>query len=328
MNVLTQAAHAARATFVSTGDYTVGLAGDATAIRAVAPFVLLHLFIWLANLFEPVMPGVSITTVTLTGHRALRVYRRDQPVADTTVVFIHGSPATGRAFYRQFADDFLDANLLAYDRPGYGGSAGLQALDLESQTAALAALLDALGRTNCILVGHSYGGSIALNLALQRPGLARGVVLVGGSVDPAQEKPLWIQQVGRWPFIRPLLPRAVDSCNLELLALRADLEMLRPQLARLEVPVVMLHGEKDGLVPLANVDYLESELRGHGRAHLFAKILLPDGSHFIPWKQPKSLRRAVARLARRERLADVEVALPPERSSHSVHDTDTTPPAL
>ncbi len=199
-------------------------------VLLVSPFVMLHLFVWVARYFEPAMPGVTKDIINLGDGRALWVYRRDQPGAATTVVFVHGSPATGRAFHRQFADHFPEENLLSYDRPGYGGSAGFQALDLESQTAVLAALLDRLALTNCVLIGHSYGGPIALNLALQRPELIHGVVLVGGSVDPAQEKPLWIQRVGRWPFIRPLLPRAVDSCNVELLALRADLETLRPQL--------------------------------------------------------------------------------------------------
>lgn len=267
-------------------------------VLVVSPFVLLHLFVWLARFFEPPLPGVTVTTVNIPGNRALRVYRRDQPGAKTTVVFIHGSPATGRAFHRQFADDFPGMNLLAYDRPGYGGSSGHQALDLATQTAVLAALLDTLARTNCILVGHSYGGPIALNLAQSRPDLVRGVVLVGGSVDPAQEKPLAIQTVGRWPFIRPLLPCAVDSCNLELLALRADLERLRPALAQLQIPVVMLHGQKDRLVPPANVDYLEAELRAAHHERWFTKIILPDGNHFIPWQEPAALREAIQTAAR------------------------------
>lgn len=262
-------------------------------VLLASPFVLLHLFVWLARFFEPALPGVTVGPVSISGNRALRIYRRDQPGAKTTVVFIHGSPATGRAFHRQFAADFPGVNLLAYDRPGYGGSRGFQALNLATQTTALAALLDALDRTHCVLVGHSYGGPIALNLAQARPDLVRSVVLVGGSVDPAQEKPLAIQTMGRWPLVRPLLPRAVDSCNLELLALRADLERLRPELARLRIPIVMLHGQDDRLVPPANVDYLEAELRAAQQERWFTKIILLDGNHFIPWQEPAALREAI-----------------------------------
>ena len=271
-------------------------AGLLAFVLVVSPFILLHLFVWLARRFEPALPEAAVTAVQLADGRALQVYRRDSPGADRTVVFIHGSPATGRAFHRQFADELPGVNLLAYDRPGYGGSSGWQAPDLATQTAALAALLEALQLTDCILVGHSYGGPVALHLALHRADLVRAVVLVGGSVDPEQEKVLWVQRLARLPWVRPLLPRAVDSCNLELLALRADLEELRPRLPGLAVPVVMVHGAHDRLVPPANVAYLEAELRAGRRPAEFTKILLADGNHFIPWQQPAAVREAIERL--------------------------------
>lgn len=264
---------------------------------AVAPFVLLHLFVLCARVFEPKLQGATVTTIPTTNGLSMRVYRRDHPRAETTLVFIHGSPATARAFHAQFAEGFSDANLLAYDRPGFGGSpANADSLNLRAQVVALGSLLREAQPTNCVLVGHSYGSAVALQAALDYPQFVRGIVLVGGSIDPAQEKSMRIQQVAMWPIVHSLLPSALDNCNSELLALKTDLRALRGRLSQLNVPVVMVHGARDRLVPLANVDFLERELDSLGKANLFVKIVLPNDNHFIPWKRPEAVRAAFDRL--------------------------------
>jgi len=111
-----------------------------------------------------------------------------------------------------------------------------------------------------------------------------GVVLIGGSVDPAQEKIYAIQRFADRPLVSWLVPRSLQQCNRELLTLRADLVRLKPQLPRLAVPVVMLHGRKDRQVPVANVDYLRGELAAAGKTNLFDQLVFPDYNHFIPWE--------------------------------------------
>ena len=104
---------------------------------AIAPFVLLHVFVLCARIFEPKLPGATVSSIQIRNGTSLRVYRRDSPHANTTLVFVHGSPATASAFHKQFAVDFPGANLVAYDRPGFGGSlAGINALTLNAQAKA------------------------------------------------------------------------------------------------------------------------------------------------------------------------------------------------
>jgi len=105
-------------------------------------------------------------------------------------------------------------------------------------------------------------------------------------------------------------PSALDDCNRELLALKADLLTLRPRLSRPEVPVVMFHGAKDRLVPLANVDFLERELSRLSKTNRFAKMIFPDFNHFIPWEHPEAVRHAIAWLRLQPR--------PDTRVQHSV----------
>lgn len=69
-------------------------------------------------------------------------------------------------------------HVLVPDRPGYGGS-GTRPLGMAENAAVLAELLRARADGPAVVVGHSYGGGVAVLLAAQHPGAVRGLVLVG-----------------------------------------------------------------------------------------------------------------------------------------------------
>jgi pimeloyl-ACP methyl ester carboxylesterase len=120
-----------------------------------------------------------------------------------------------------------------------------------------------------------------------------GILLIGGSVDPAQERTYVIQRVADWPVFSWIVPRPLRQCSRELLTLRGDLIKLQPQLSNLKVPVVMLHGTLDRQVPLANVDYLRAQLTAAGKSNLFDAIVLSNYNHFIPWQHPDAVEKAI-----------------------------------
>ena len=214
--------------------------------------------------------------------------------AATTIVFIHGTPAQAGIWHAQFAKPYPGANLIAIDRPGFGKSTpALKRPGLAQQVEALAALLTNAPPQQTVLVGHSYGGPIALLAALKHPGRISGVVLVGGSVDPAQEKTFLAQRIADWPVFAWLLPRSLRQCNRELLALRGELVELQKMLPLLRVPVVMLHGGRDRQVPVENVAWLEHELARVGKANRLTALVHPGYSHFIPWEHPEAVAEAV-----------------------------------
>jgi pimeloyl-ACP methyl ester carboxylesterase len=259
--------------------------------------LFLHLLVLGAFILEPKLADTSSSTITLPNDKRLGIYLRDIPNPRATLLFIHGSPATARAFHAQFDESFPNVRLVAYDRPGFGRSSATGGPNnLSEQVAVLGYLLRSLEVSNCLLVGHSYGAAVALAGAIQYPDYVKGIVLIGGSVDPAQERPLFIQRVGAWPVIRRLIPGPLDCCNQELLSLKQDLVDLRSRLSQLHRPVIMVHGIKDGLVPVANVDFLECELGRVGKTNLFSKIIIPEYNHFIPWEHPEVVRTAIGRL--------------------------------
>jgi pimeloyl-ACP methyl ester carboxylesterase len=249
-----------------------------------------------ALVFQPKLAGTIPIAIALP-NKHLEVYLREIPNAEATLLFIHGSPATASAFHAQFSQSFPNVRLVAYDRPGFGRSSILRGADrLSKQVETLGFVLESLHLTNCFLVGHSYGAAVALAGAIQYPEYVRGIVLIGGSVDPAQEKRLLIQDVGKWPVIRSLIPGPIDCCNRELLDLKGGLSELCRRLSALHAPVIMVHGTKDNLVPVGNVDFLERELGRVGKAKLFSKIIIPGYNHFIPWEHPEVVRTAIEQL--------------------------------
>ncbi len=81
------------------------------------------------------------------------------------IVFVHGSVVNGRATWsaqRPLADRF---ELLVLDRPGFPPNPPVARVDFEEDAALVAELV----RSGDHLVGHSYGGVIALLAAAQRP---------------------------------------------------------------------------------------------------------------------------------------------------------------
>ena len=98
------------------------------------------------------------------------------------VVLLHGQP--GSAADWQLVTGRLPAQLhaVAADRPGYGSSQ-LPAGGFAANARAVLDDLDSRGVTRAVLVGHSYGGGVALSAASLGPGRVAAVVLLA-SVGP------------------------------------------------------------------------------------------------------------------------------------------------
>jgi pimeloyl-ACP methyl ester carboxylesterase len=121
-------------------------------------------------------------------------------------------------------------------------------------------------------------------------------VLVSPSIDPALEKPRWYNRVASWPLIRWEIPTKLALANEELMPLEGELSKMLPLWQRVQVPVIVIQGQKDRLVSPASADFAEREL---GRR---AKIIrVPDAGHFILWQQPSIIGDAVLSLLGQDR---------------------------
>jgi pimeloyl-ACP methyl ester carboxylesterase len=130
---------------------------------------------------------VSSDSLIDLGDRRLRVRRlvpqRSDGFDRTTLVFLHeglGCIEMWRDFPQKLCDVTLCPGVI-YDRTSYGrsspwpGDPGVRYMEIEADEI-LPRLLAALGIEDCVLVGHSDGGTIALNYAARDPEPLRAVV--------------------------------------------------------------------------------------------------------------------------------------------------------
>ena len=98
-----------------------------------------------------------------------------------TLVLVHGLGAQLRNFTYALVEP-LAANfrVICVDRPGCGYSTrpAQVSASLPGQAATIAKLLEALGLEKPIIVGHSYGGAVALALALNHSESIGGLALI------------------------------------------------------------------------------------------------------------------------------------------------------
>lgn len=219
----------------------------------------------------------------------LSLLRAGDPLG-TCVILVHGTPGAATAWNDYLLDPPRDTEVVALDRPGFGESGPEGAVTgLAEQAAAVAALLPTDGR-KAVLLGHSLGGPIVALVAAEHPAQVQGVVLLAGSLDPAQESIHPMQFVGAWPPVRMMLPRTIRNANAELMALKPELEKLAAWLPLIQAKVVIVHGTKDDLVPLANVTYVQAHLTG---ARCVRTLLLEGRNHFLPWNSADVVRDAI-----------------------------------
>lgn len=105
----------------------------------------------------------------------------------TPILAIHGVSGHG-ARWQVLAERVPSARWIAPDLRGHGRSPWTPPWNLETQVADLIAVLEAHADRPALIVGHSFGGALALQLAAAAPQRCAGLVLLDPAVavDPAR----------------------------------------------------------------------------------------------------------------------------------------------
>jgi pimeloyl-ACP methyl ester carboxylesterase len=107
------------------------------------------------------------------------------------VLLLHGGPGLGFDYLRDLADELAEENDVAwYQQRGQEPSAAEGPYAVAADIGDVRRVLDALGWQQAYVVGHSWGGHLALHVALVMPERLLGVL----AVDP-----LGPVGDGRWP---------------------------------------------------------------------------------------------------------------------------------
>ncbi len=185
------------------------------------------------------------------------------PATALPIVFIHGLAAS-KAAWTPVADA-LDSRFrtIRYDLRGHGESPPCARPCSRGELAAeLVGLLDAIGIERAVLVGHSAGGVIAMQTAVDSPGRVEGLVLIGTASLCNEQTAAWYtataektRSEGGASAMRAMGVRGADvpvpdgQTFAEVAVAMASLhpDPLTERLRAVAVPALVVVGEKDFL---------------------------------------------------------------------------------
>ncbi|MDO3639719.1 alpha/beta fold hydrolase [Mycolicibacterium arseniciresistens] len=129
----------------------------------------------------------------------LHVYRYG-PARPAQILAVHGLTGHGQRWQTLATRHLPGYAVAAPDLIGHGRSSWAAPWTLSENSTALAALLDADGGGPVVVVGHSFGGAVALDLAAARPDLVSALVLLDPAVGLDGE---WMREIADEMFASP-----------------------------------------------------------------------------------------------------------------------------
>jgi pimeloyl-ACP methyl ester carboxylesterase len=132
-------------------------------------------------------------------------YETTGPVNGQTIVFMHGFGGWS-GNWRPMMQNFGEAGfrVIAFDRPGFGLSDQTRSTKMSNseQVNVSVKVFDALGIDRAVIVAHSLGAQVGLQLAAEHPERVSGLLIVDGSI---RERGAWTDSFGvllKIPFLR------------------------------------------------------------------------------------------------------------------------------
>jgi pyruvate dehydrogenase E2 component (dihydrolipoamide acetyltransferase) len=244
------------------------------------------------------------------GGRRMR-YLKMGEAESTPVVLVHGFGGDLNSWL--FAQPALaqEHPVYAIDLPGHGGSSKqIERGDLAFLASAAFELMTALELVSVHVVGHSLGGATAFELALSHPECVKSVTLIapvgfGPNINmqyvegfmratrPRQLRPI-IEQLFANPALvgRKMLDDiisykridgAVEALNTIAGTIFKDGRQaveLVPRLADLSMPVQIIWGESDRIIPAAHANGLPTSVRVH---------VVPGAGHMVQMEKAEEV---------------------------------------
>jgi pimeloyl-ACP methyl ester carboxylesterase len=226
-----------------------------------------------------------------------------------TVVLTHGLAANTSTWTAQVAAFRSSHRVITWDLRGHGKSRGPAGDYVLSDLGAdLRAVLDRAGVERAVVLGHSAGGVVAMQFALDHPERTAGLVLVGtasecnesardfyeGLAKTAEEsgmarvhRRLGVSEAGDAPGAAdPIAFAKVARCMANL-----HREPLTPRLGEIRCPALIVVGDKDFLGAGGSV-ILSRRIAG-SRLHI-----VPERGHGIFAEDPDGFNRLVGEFLR------------------------------
>jgi pimeloyl-ACP methyl ester carboxylesterase len=254
--------------------------------------------------------------------------------AGRPIVLIHGNPGSCRDWARLYGPLSTRYCGFAFDRPGHGHSdrPNHRPITVDVQAQMLHTALKALNVEQPILVGHSWGGALALAYALEFQDDMAGLVLLAPAAYESDDGVSFLTKLPALPIVgdlinflfTPLLgasvvredlqkafspdpvpkhylrqvlsewtrPKKVKWYSVDDALLNASLPKFAARYADLSVPVTIITGDSDLIVPAEDNSYRLHQALSHSEL-----VVLKNTGHQIAFTRPDAVVEAIDQVA-------------------------------
>jgi pimeloyl-ACP methyl ester carboxylesterase len=265
------------------------------------------------------------------GGSRLYYYAAGTRGAGDPVVLLHGFPTSSRLWHA-VAPEFVPGHrLIIVDLPGFGRSdpPAPGATGCGAHAAAVRALLDDLGVSRAVIVGHGVGGGVAQAFAVQWPERTSALALVSSAGFGVRPRGMARLARALGPLARHTPPAllaglvhgsvrrgfadversrlTLDTCLRHFTTTQGrdalashlgaighcDTSTWSARLGELHMPAAVIWGADDPFYPVALGERLHRAISGA------TFTVIPGAAHFVPEDRPEPLRRALEQLLAR-----------------------------
>ena len=225
------------------------------------------------------------------------------------LVFLHGAGNSSLSFYYQLRHF---RNSKAIDLPGH--PAGQPCSTVEGYVEWVRGFIAARRYKDVVLGGHSMGGAIAMQYAMQYPEELKGLILVGTGarlrVHPdyldqsrlaGPADPDWLERQRSYyagveqDIVNALMMRAKEvGPSVEHNDLVAcDRFDVMEEVESIRLPTQIICGKEDGMTPVRYSDYLSEHIPGS------KKVIIGGAEHFVQLQQYRQVNLAIEKFVKR-----------------------------
>ena len=231
------------------------------------------------------------------------------------LILVHGAGGTSAYWFNQLSELSKKLAVVAIDLPGHGKSAPMERKPtIELYAEHVATFVNRVKPGKVVLLGHSMGGLVAQQVALNHPEILEKLIIVDSSAKFAVQHDYVKSMRGEADF-NPIefasmffSPKTLRNTNIVTLleqmtggmatsfdpkVLADDFELtgkadLRNRLNEIAISTLIVHGADD-IVPLQSARFLHENIKGS------ILEIIPDAGHVVMIEKPNEFNEIILR---------------------------------
>jgi len=224
-------------------------------------------------------------------------------------LFVHGTGSNAHTWQHQLEHFDASHSAIAFDFPGHGRSGSTEGLaSIGAYAVFTEALCRVIGLEPCVVIGHSMGAAVAMEMAVAHRERVRALVLVAA----AAKFEVGAERLATWENV--MRGRAPQPFTMEAFSPKTDFGVMREtwmeqvktdprvrygdlvaceafdftaRLGEIEQPTLIVAGRDDALTSVAAAERMQAAIRGS------RLVVIDDAGNSVPSEKPAELNAAI-----------------------------------